>query len=87
LLHQFQLRMIQNRETVVTSHPELHTYIQMDGQGSQGSKVGTYSVLRQDPPPNVTFGWKNFYDEDSPAVLTPAQTFALEPRPEFISYQ
>jgi hypothetical protein len=34
----------------------------------------------------VPFGWKNFYDEDTP-VLTPAQTMSRKPTPSMISYQ
>ena len=30
--------------------------------------------------------WKNFYDEDTP-MYTPQQTYALDPKPWFVSYQ
>jgi len=87
ILHQFNLSMIKNRSDLDTSHSEVQILIHADGQGAQGAKVGTYEVLRKDAPENITWGWKNFYDEDTPRILTPAQTLAVEPRPEFVSYQ
>jgi hypothetical protein len=35
----------------------------------------------------LTWGWKNFYDEDQP-MLTPEQTVTqVEPVPDLVSYQ
>jgi hypothetical protein len=87
IVHQFQLSMIVDRARLDTSRTELAVLIQMDGQGDQGAKVGTYATVTRDAPPNVWFGWKNFYDEDTPAVLSPADTYARDPRPWFVSYQ
>jgi len=43
--------------------------------------------LHANPPAGVSWGWKNFYDEDHP-MLTPDQTIAqVIPRPNLISYQ
>jgi hypothetical protein len=86
ILHQFMLRMIQGRENVNTSHPELAVLIHADGQGSQGGKNGTWEALHQGAPPGVVWGWKNFIDEDLP-MLTPAQTYQVAPAPHFVSYQ
>jgi hypothetical protein len=58
----------------------------MDGHGSPGTKMETWRVILQDPPAGMTFGWKNFYDEDSP-TLSPAATMAVQPTPVFVSYQ
>jgi hypothetical protein len=87
IVHQFQLSMIVDRARLDTSRAELAMLIQMDGQGSQDSKVGTYAAVTRDAPPNLWFGWKNFYDEDTPTVLSPAETYARDPRPWFVSYQ
>jgi hypothetical protein len=58
----------------------------MDGHGSPGTKRETWDILRPGSPPQMRWGWKNFYDEDRP-MLTPAQTLAVEPTPVFVSYQ
>ncbi|GIH08860.1 hypothetical protein Rhe02_69270 [Rhizocola hellebori] len=86
MLHQFRLDMITNRSTLDTSHDELQVVIHADGFGSRGQKLETWRFLRVSPPPNVRWGWKNFYDEDTP-TFTPAQTVELNPSPVFISYQ
>lgn len=86
LVHQFRNSMIGNRALMDTSHPELAYVIQMDGNGAQSTKQSTWSAIRQNPPANVLFGWKNFYDEDLP-VLSPEATMALNPKPWYVSYQ
>ena len=85
VLHQFMLRMISERERLAF-HDELATVIHVDGQGSQGAKQGTWRAIREGAPEFVHWGWKNFYDEDVP-MLDPAGTFAVEPRPDLITYQ
>ncbi|SNS37679.1 hypothetical protein SAMN06893096_103444 [Geodermatophilus pulveris] len=86
VLHQFQVRMIPERERLDTSRDELEIMVHVDGQGSQPAKQDTWRVLRQTEPDEVAWGWKNFYDEDLP-VLTPEQTVEVEPRPDLVSYQ
>jgi hypothetical protein len=86
LLHQFRNSMITNRSQLHTTHDELAYVIQMDGNGAQTTKQGTWAAIRRDAPANVRFGWKNFIDEDHP-MLTPDATMHLEPRPWYISYQ
>lgn len=86
LLHQFRLSMLPGREQLDTP-TELSIAIQMDGQGPQSVKLETWrAVTRSNPPDNVWFGWKNFYDEDTP-TRSPADTMALDPKPVFVSYQ
>jgi hypothetical protein len=86
-LHQFQTRMIIDRARLDTSRPEVQYLVHVDGQGGQGAKQGTWSVIRRDLPPRVWLGWKNFEDEDIP-MLTPKQTVEqVHPTPHFISYQ
>lgn len=86
VLHQFRLDMLPGREFLDTSRDELAIMIHADGQGPQGSKQATWNALRQGAP-EVSWGWKNFYDEDSP-MLTPQQTIEqVVPRPELVSYQ
>lgn len=86
-LHQFQSRMITNRRRLDTSRPEIQYLVHVDGQGGQGAKQGTWSVIKKDLPPHVWLGWKNFVDEDLP-MLTPRQTVEqVHPAPHFVSYQ
>jgi len=86
LLHQFKTYMLEDREQMIADRDELAVVTQMDGHGPTGSKLETWSVILRDPPPGMVFGWKNFYDEDSP-TMSPARTLAVEPTPVFISYQ
>ena len=87
VLHQFQLRMLKDRDQIRTDHDELQTLIHVDGQGPQGDKQETWRVMKQNAPANVVWGWKNFHDEDSP-MLTPQQTIdQVDPTPVMISYQ
>jgi hypothetical protein len=86
LLHQFRTSMIPNRQALIVTHPELAYAIQMDGQGLQPVKRSTWSAITANPPENMHFGWKNFYQKDSP-VLTPEQTMQITPIPWYISYQ
>ncbi|MPQ97386.1 hypothetical protein GB931_05490 [Modestobacter sp. I12A-02628] len=87
VLHQFQVRMITDRERLDTSRDELALMVHVDGQGSQPAKQDTWRVLHTDAPAPLYWGWKNFYDEDEP-MLTPAQTIEQAlPTPELVTYQ
>ncbi|TCK25986.1 hypothetical protein EV378_1813 [Pseudonocardia endophytica] len=88
LLHQFRVAMIPDRAEVVTSHRELATVLHADGFGDPGTKMGTWNTLHSAPAPKgLWWGWKNFYDEDTP-MFTPAQTYAVRPAPPvFVSFQ
>ena len=86
LLHQFKTFMLEDRDRIEVTRPELSIVTQMDGHGSPGTKRETWDILRPGSPPQMRWGWKNFYDEDRP-MLTPAQTLAVEPTPVFVSYQ
>jgi len=86
VLHQFRLDMLPNRDQLDTSHANLAYVIQMDGQGPQAAKQSTWRDITTDPPKNVNFGWKNFYQKD-PNMLSPKATMAIKPQPQYISYQ
>ncbi len=86
VLHQFSLSMIRDEKLLDTGRDEVSLLIHMDGQGSPGLKDGTWGAVTRAAPAGVTFGWKNFYDEDTP-MLTPAQTMTRQPTPVMISYQ
>ena len=78
--------MITNRH-LVEAPPELAVLIQMDGQGPLGTKYATWNALTSQPDAHQFYwGWKNFYDEDSPTA-TSEQVLELTPTPVFVSYQ
>lgn len=86
-LHQFNLKMIRDRERLDTSIDEIQWLLHADGQGSQPAKQGTWAALRRGLPEGVWLGWKNFEDEDVP-LLTVEQTMErVDPSPSFVSYQ
>ncbi|MDY3127928.1 MAG: cell wall-binding repeat-containing protein, partial [Corynebacterium sp.] len=86
VLHQFQLQMLRDRELIKTDYPELAFVLHADGHGDSGQKMETWNALRQDLSPDYFMAWKNFIDEDTP-MFDPAQTYAVDPRPWFVSYQ
>ncbi len=86
-LHQFNLRMIRERERLDTSIDEIQWLLHADGQGSQGAKQGTWTALRRDLPEGVWLGWKNFEDEDQPMLSVKQTMERVDPRPSFVSYQ
>ena len=87
VLHQFQNRMVAGRETVDMSRDELALLIHVDGQGSQPAKQDTWRALQVDAPAGIAWGWKNFYDEDTPP-LSPEQTMTeVAPVPDLVTYQ
>ncbi|MCZ2804653.1 hypothetical protein O2W18_06035 [Modestobacter sp. VKM Ac-2983] len=87
ILHQFQVRMIIDRERLDTSRDELAIMVHVDGQGSQPAKQDTWAVLHRDAPAPLYWGWKNFIDEDVP-MISPEETIrTVQPTPELITYQ
>jgi len=87
IVHQFQGRMIVDRETL-KHRPELQMVIQMDGQGPIPTKEETYAVLTSGTEDvHWRWGWKNFFDEDSPETASPAFTIDRDPVPVYVSYQ
>ncbi|MDT0275892.1 hypothetical protein [Blastococcus goldschmidtiae] len=87
VLHQFRVDMLPGREFLDMSRDELAIMIHADGQGGQGAKQSTWEVLHRGAQPELTWGWKNFYDEDLP-MLTPQQTIEqVVPRPDLVTYQ
>lgn len=86
ILHQFQVQMIRDIDQLDQSRSEIEFLLHADGQGSQGAKQGTWATLLGYAPNIEYWGWKNFYDEDSP-MLTPEETYNVEPLPHFVSYQ
>lgn len=87
ILHQFQTRMIIERERLDTSRDEVQYLVHADGHGNHGQKLATWNALKPGLDEHTYLGWKNFIDEDSP-MMTPAETMTMvDPTPDFVSYQ
>ena len=86
LIHQFQLAMIHHEASLDTTHRELALVVQMDGQGSPDAKDDTWRAITAAAPPGIGFGWKNFFEKDSP-TLSAADTINKTPTPMLISYE
>lgn len=87
IIHQFTSTMIVDRETL-KQRPELQMVIQIDGQGPIPAKDETYAFLTAGTEQaHWRWGWKNFFDEDSPETASPAFTINHTPVPVFVSYQ
>jgi len=92
IVHQFQYRMITNREKLRTDFDRLDVIHNADGWGPPPLKYDTYrfvTALKTIP----LKGFKLFYPKpwkgdgyDKP-MLTPKDVMALDPRPVFINYQ
>jgi len=85
IVHQFQVRMIKNREQLV-DRPGLATIIHADGFGGRAIKLQTYSIIQARRP--FWNGFKLFIDEDT-WMFQPADVlgFTTVPVPDLITYQ
>ena len=82
-VHQFQRRMIPDRELVV-NRAGLATTFHMDGFGSQSEKLTTWGFTQANAP--FHNGFKLFLRQDT-NLFTPAQVTALSPRVDLVTYQ
>jgi hypothetical protein len=85
VLHQFRFSMLPDRDTILAP-PELAVVVHMDGQGTLDQKYDTYAAITGGVEDRWRWGWKNFYDEDSPTA-TPSQVLELDPLPVLVTYQ
>jgi hypothetical protein len=83
VLHQFTASMITD-EGAITAHPELAMVQHLDGFGSRSVKLSVYHRLVQ--PQQFAPGFKLFYKQDTD-MMSPTDVLALDPKPDFISYQ
>ena len=83
VLHQFTQRVMPDLSTVAP-HSELAIVQHIDGFGAPVDKLAKYDSLQH--PQLFNMGFKLFYDEDTP-MLGPAETLALNPPPDYVSFQ
>jgi hypothetical protein len=92
VIHQFNWRMIKNRETVKSNFRRVRLVHCADGFGPPHLKRGSYAYNAEAVNMPVK-GFKLFYNfgipgagYDSP-LLSPKEVYALKPRPYIIMYQ
>lgn len=87
IVHQFKPSMIQNRQNLI-ERPEIQLIVQMDGDGTEAQKDGTWrQLLAGADGAHWAWGWKNFFDEDEPGPPSPDNTMKKVPTPVYVSYQ
>jgi hypothetical protein len=92
VVHQFDWKMIENRDAVKTGYKQVNLVHCSDGFGSPALKRGTYAynALAVNMPIK---GFKLFYDFNIPGagsddpLLDPVEVISLNPRPSLIMYQ
>jgi hypothetical protein len=92
VIHQFNWRMIQDREKVATNYEGVQLVHCADGFGKPAVKRDsyTYNALARNMPVK---GFKLFYNFNIPGagydnpLMTPKEVYALNPRPYVIIYQ
>ena len=85
IIHQFNDRAITNKH-LVQDYPLIDMIWHADGFGSHTAKIADYDQYREEAGFEYG-GFKLFYREDFPPIMTPQQVMSLYPPPAFISYQ
>jgi hypothetical protein len=87
IVHRFTKPMLTNYKNIHPL-PEVQIVMDMDGFGSQASKLNTYKQYIYKEPVQFT-GFKLFYKNDVARgpILTPEQLLKLSPIPVYIQYQ
>lgn len=87
VIHRFTRPMVTNYKNI-TPLPEVQIIMDMDGFGSQGSKLNTYKEFIYKEPVQFT-GFKLFYKNDAvgKGLFHPNQIIKLSPTPLYIQYQ
>ncbi len=88
VVHRFTRPMLTNADKIKRD-PRVQVVIHMDGWGPPSLKRDSYAAYVYADPVQFT-GFKLFYKNDTKyggPMMTPAQVFALTPRPLYIQYQ
>ena len=85
IVHQFQVRMITNREDLI-DRPGLAEVIHADGFGGREIKQASYGLIKVEDP--FYNGFKLFIDEDT-RIYQPQEVlqFTTNPVPDLVTYQ
>ena len=95
LVHMFRHTMVTNKDDLKT-YDQIDLVFNLDGHGSPRLKVDIYNNIYKKRIANeVAGGFKLFFNEDKPRLMTPKQVLGLESvsgvkmkeMPKFINYQ
>ena len=95
IVHMFRKSMVKNPESV-KNFDKIDLIMNLDGHGSPQLKVDIYNGLYSDDvAAEVAGGFKLFFQEDKPSLLTPKQVLGIEDvgntrikePPRYINYQ
>jgi hypothetical protein len=96
MVHSFTDGMVQNKPEI-KAYDQIKLIMNLDGHGSPELKVKIYNGLYNtgEASKNIAGGFKLFFQEDKPAMMTPRQVMALDPvgkskmgvPPKYINYQ
>ncbi len=95
LIHMFRKRMVRQKH-LIKHYADIKPIMHLDGHGSSGLKVGIYNgIYTPHLADRFAGGFKLFFDEDKPRLMTPKQVMGLASTqgrtirraPQFISYQ
>ena len=95
VVHMFRGSMVQDKKSI-KHYNDIDLVMNLDGHGSPKLKVSIYNNLyTSDVSAKVAGGFKLFFNEDKPALMTPKQVLGMESvggvkikeAPKYINYQ
>jgi hypothetical protein len=95
IIHMFRHSMLTNKKDIKT-YNNIKLVFNLDGFGSAGLKVSIYnSIYTKSISNKVASGFKLFFNQDKPYLMTPKQVLGLESvngerikeTPKYINYQ
>jgi len=95
VVHMFTHKMVGNKKSI-NNYDKIDLIMNLDGHGSPNLKTNTYNGLyTADVSAKVAGGFKLFFREDKPSMMTPAQVMGMDPvgkikineAPKYINYQ
>ncbi len=95
IVHMFRHSMVKNKNDI-KKYDNIDIIFNLDGHGSPTLKTKIYNgIYTKDTAHKIAGGFKLFFDEDKPHLMTPKQVMGLDPvsatkiheAPKFINYQ
>ena len=95
IVHMFRHSMVKNKNDI-KKYDNIDIIFNLDGHGSPMLKTKIYNgIYTKDTADKIAGGFKLFFDEDKPHLMTPEQVMGLKPvnstkvkeAPKFINYQ
>jgi len=95
VIHMFTHKMVGDKKSI-KRYDQINLIMNLDGHGSPNLKINTYNGLyTTDASNKVAGGFKLFFNEDKPSMMTPGQVMGMDKvgkikinkAPKFINYQ